>query len=42
MLFAEFPGGLVVKDPVLSPLWLKFNPLCGNFYMLWVGLKKKC
>ena len=24
--FLEFPGGLVVKDLVLSPLWLRFDP----------------
>ena len=27
------------KDPVLSLLWLGFNPWSGNFYMLWVWPK---
>ena len=27
----EFPGGLVVKNSVLSLLWLGFNPRPGNF-----------
>ena len=29
----EFPGGLVLKDPVLSLLWGGFDPWAGNFYM---------
>ena len=27
----EFPGGLAVKDPVLSLLWQRFDPWPGNF-----------
>ena len=30
----EFSGGLVVKDPAWSLLWLGFNPWPGNFHML--------
>ena len=30
----EFPGALVVKDPVLSLLWRQFSPWPRNFYML--------
>ena len=30
---SEFPGGLVIKDPALSPLWLGFDPWPGNFHM---------
>ena len=37
----EFPGGLVVKDSVLSLLWLGLDPWPGNFCMLQVQLKKK-
>ena len=36
----EFPGGLVVKDLVLSLLWLGFDPWCRNFCMLWAWGKK--
>ena len=36
----EFPGGLVVKDPVLSLLW-HFNLWPGNFGMPWVWPKQK-
>ena len=32
----EYPGGLVVKDLVLSLLWLGFNPWPRNFHRLWV------
>ena len=35
----EFPGGLLVKDPALSLLWL--SPWLGNFYMPQVPSKKK-
>ena len=44
---AEFPGGLVVKDPVLSllcfasQLWHGFDPSPRNFCMLWMQPKKK-
>ena len=31
----EFPGGPVVKDLVLSLLWLRFDPWPGNFCMPW-------
>ena len=27
----EFPGGLAVKDPALSQLWLGFDPWLGTF-----------
>ena len=37
----EFPDGLVVKESVLSWLWLGFDPWLGNFLMLWVRSKKK-
>ena len=30
----EFPGGLAVRDSVLSLLWLRFNPRPRNFCML--------
>ena len=36
----EFPGGSAVNDPLLSLLWLRFNPWSGNFHMLWVWPKK--
>ena len=45
--FWEFPGGLVLKDPALSLLWLRSLPQCGfnpwlrNFRMPWQGQKKK-
>ena len=29
----EFPGGLAVKDSVLSLLWLRFDPWPGNFHV---------
>ena len=29
----EFPGGLEVKDLILSLLWLRFDPWPGNFCM---------
>ena len=30
----EFPGGLVVKRPVFSLLWLGFDPWPRNIHML--------
>ena len=45
--FQEFPGGLVVKDPVLSLWWLGslmrcgFDSWPGNFCILYVQQKKK-
>ena len=44
--FLEFPGGLVVKNPALSLLWLRLLLWCrfdlwpGKFW-LWVQPKKK-
>ena len=35
----EFPGGLAVKDLMLSLLWCRFDPWAGNFCM--PGLKPK-
>ena len=35
-----FPGGLAIKDSVLSLLWLRFEPRPGNFCMLWARPKK--
>ena len=35
----EFPGGLEVKDPILSPLWCGFDPWSGNFGMCRCGQK---
>ena len=43
----EFPGGLVVKDLMLSLLWLRSLPWCGfdpwpeNFHMPLVWSKKE-
>ena len=37
----EFPGGLVVKDLALSPLWLGFDPWPGNFHMPWKSPKNE-
>ena len=43
---ARFSGGLVVKDPLLSLLWLRslqwhrFDPWPWNFLMLWIQPKK--
>ena len=37
----EFPGGLAIKDLVLSLLWLRFDPWPGNFHMPWAWPKKK-
>ena len=39
----EFPGGLVVKDSVLSLLWLRFDPWPRNFLMplMWPKKEKK-
>ena len=28
----EFPGGLAIKDSVLSLLWLRFDPCPGRFH----------
>lgn len=36
----EFLGCLVIKDLILSLLWLGFHPRLGNVYMLWVWPKK--
>lgn len=36
----EFPGGLVVKDSVLSRLWLEFDPWPGNLQWPWARPKK--
>ena len=36
----EFPGGLAVKDLVLSLLWCRFDLCPGNFLMLQRGQKK--
>ena len=36
-----FPGGLMVKDPALSLLWLGFDPWPGNFRMPGAAEKKK-
>ena len=35
----KFPGGLVVKDLVLSLLWLEFDSQSGNFHVLQVWKK---
>jgi len=37
----EFPGGLVVKDLVLSLLWLGSIPSLRKFCMLWAWPKPK-
>ena len=37
----EFPGGLVVKDPVLSLLWLRFEPWPENWHTVGKAKKKK-
>ena len=37
----EFPGGLAVKDPVLSLLWLRFSPWPRNFHTPWGWPKNK-
>ena len=34
-----FPDGLVVKDMVLSLLWLRFDPWPENFHMKWAWPK---
>ena len=39
--FLASPSGLVVKDPELSLLWLRFKPWPRNFHMPQVGSKKK-
>ena len=42
----EFPGGLVVKESVLTLVWLRllvwleFSPWPGNFCMLWAQKNK--
>jgi len=46
-MIKEFPGGLVVKEPVLSLLWLSlqlwlgFNCWPRNFHMPWAQPEKK-
>ena len=40
-LVLEFPGGLEVKDLVLTLLWCRFHPWLGNFCMPWAWPKKK-
>ena len=37
----EFPGGVVVRDPELSLLWLGFDTWPRNFHMLWAQPKNK-
>ena len=37
----EFPGGLAVKDSVLSLLWLRFHRWPGNLWMLQAWPKQK-
>ena len=37
----EFPGGLVVKDLVLSLLWFRSSPWPGNLHMPQAWKKKK-
>ena len=37
----EFPCGPVVKNPVLSLVWLRFSPWPGNFCLLQVWQKEK-
>ena len=37
----EFPGGLAVKDSVLSPLWLWLDPWPGNLCMMQAHTRKK-
>ena len=37
----EWPGGIAVKNPVLSLLWHGFDPWPGNFCMSWVQQKKE-
>ena len=37
----EFPGGLVVKDLMMSLLWLGYRPWSRSFWILWAGPKKK-
>ena len=37
----EFPGGLLVKDPELSLLWLGFDPWPMNFHMPQIWPKTK-
>ena len=37
----ELPGGLVVKELALSPLWLRLNPWPRNFCMPRVQTEKK-
>ena len=44
-MFADFPGGLAVKDSALSLLWLRVDPQPGNFHMPRVPVppgKKNC
>ena len=35
-----FPGGIAIKDSVLSLLWLRFNPWSRNFCTPQAGPKK--
>ena len=37
----EFPGGLAVKDSVLSLLWVGFDPWPRNFCTPWVQQSKQ-
>ena len=37
----KFPGGLVVKDLMLSLLWHRFDSWPQNVCMLWAQLKKR-
>ena len=37
----DFPGGLAVKDPVLSLLWHRFDPCLGTSACSRHGQKKK-
>ena len=41
IMVQEFPGGLVIKDSVLSLLWLSFDSWPRNFHMPWAQPKKK-
>ena len=38
---SEFPGGLAVKDLVLSLSWWEFDPWPGNLYMPWACTPKE-
>ena len=41
ILILEFPGGLAIKDLVLSLLWLWFDPWLRNFHIPQACQKKK-